>query len=108
MRYAAVFDMAIGHCLRVRLMIASDFESTAVASIWSNDSVVTHVADHGVPINASGPVPASPVPRGAFVLARLLGQPPEPPPPNTPAVEPDVQGTTTIREQAQKRNYRFE
>ena len=44
----------------------------------------------------------SPVPRGAFVMARLLGQPPEPPPPNTPAVEPDVRGATTIREQLDK------
>ena len=47
----------------------------------------------------------SPVVRGAFVLDRLLGQPPEPPPSNVPAVEPDVRGTTTIREQlAQHRN----
>ena len=44
----------------------------------------------------------SPVPRGAFVLDRLLGQPPEPPPPNIPAVEPDVRGATTIREQLDK------
>ncbi len=44
----------------------------------------------------------SPVPRGAFVMARLLGQPPEPPPPNITAVEPDVRGTTTIREQLDK------
>jgi hypothetical protein len=44
----------------------------------------------------------SPVVRGAFVMARLLGQPPEPPPPNIPAVEPDVQGATTIREQLDK------
>jgi hypothetical protein len=40
----------------------------------------------------------SPVVRGAYVMARLLGKPPEPPPPNIPAVEPDVQGSTTIRE----------
>jgi hypothetical protein len=44
----------------------------------------------------------SPVPRGAFVLDRLLGRPPEPPPPNIPAVEPDVRGATTIREQLDK------
>lgn len=44
----------------------------------------------------------SPVPRGAFVMARLLGQPPEPPPANIPAVEPDVQGATTIREMLDK------
>jgi hypothetical protein len=44
----------------------------------------------------------SPVPRGAFVMDRLLGQPPEPPPSNVAAVEPDVRGTTTIREQLAK------
>ena len=52
-------------------------------------------------ITANGTT-TSPVPRGAFVMARLLGQPPEPPPPNTPAVEPDVRGATTIREQLDK------
>jgi mono/diheme cytochrome c family protein len=44
----------------------------------------------------------SPVPRGAFVVGRLLGREPEPPPPNITAVEPDVRGATTIREQLQK------
>jgi len=52
-------------------------------------------------ITANGTT-TSPVPRGAFVMARLLGQPPEPPPPNVPAVEPDVRGATTIREQLAK------
>jgi hypothetical protein len=52
-------------------------------------------------ITANGTT-TSPVPRGAFVMARLLGQPPEPPPSNVPAVEPDVRGTTTIREQLAK------
>src|SRR5258708_27210951 len=44
----------------------------------------------------------SPVPRGAFVMDRLLGKPPEPPPPNIPAIEPDVRGAKTIREQLAK------
>ena len=52
-------------------------------------------------ITANGTT-TSPVPRGAFVMARLLGQEPEPPPPNTAAVEPDVRGATTIREQLDK------
>src|SRR5439155_9075059 len=34
----------------------------------------------------------SPVVRGAFVMARLLGKPPEPQPANIPDIEPDVQG----------------
>ena len=52
-------------------------------------------------ITANGTT-TSPVPRGAFVMARLLGQEPEPPPPNVPAVEPDVRGASTIREQLDK------
>lgn len=52
-------------------------------------------------ITASGTT-TSPVPRGAFVLDRLLRQPPEPPPANVAAIEPDVRGATTIREQLQK------
>jgi hypothetical protein len=52
-------------------------------------------------ITANGTT-TSPVPRGAFVLDRLLGQPPEPPPPNIPAIEPDVRGANTIREQLDK------
>ncbi len=44
----------------------------------------------------------SPVPRGAFVVGRLLGRPPDPPPPNIPAIEPDVRGAKTIREQLDK------
>ena len=44
----------------------------------------------------------SPVPRGAFVMDRMLGKPPAPPPPNIAAVEPDVRGATTIREQLDK------
>lgn len=39
----------------------------------------------------------SPVVRGTWVLKRLLGQPPAPPPP-VPAIEPDTRGATTVRE----------
>ena len=41
----------------------------------------------------------SPVPRGNFVLANLLGQPPAPPPPGVGSLEPDTRGTETVREQ---------
>lgn len=41
----------------------------------------------------------SPVHRGAWIMDRILGQPPLPPPPTIPAVEPDTRGATTIREQ---------
>lgn len=41
----------------------------------------------------------TPVKRGAWVMSKILGKPPKPPPGDVPAVEPDVQGATTIREQ---------
>ena len=43
-----------------------------------------------------------PVKRGVWVQSKILGWPPEPPPPDVPAVEPDVRGATTIREQLAK------
>lgn len=49
-------------------------------------------------ITANGTT-TSPVPRGNFVLANLLGQPAPPPPPNVAGLEPDTRGATTIREQ---------
>ncbi len=44
----------------------------------------------------------SPVLRGAWITERILGQPVPPPPPSVPAVEPDIRGATTIREQLAK------
>jgi hypothetical protein len=43
----------------------------------------------------------SPVTRGAWVLEHLLGQTPPPPPPSVPAIEPDLTGATTVRQQLQ-------
>ncbi|HEV7406010.1 MAG TPA: DUF1592 domain-containing protein [Chthoniobacteraceae bacterium] len=44
----------------------------------------------------------SPVLRGAWVMKKLLGQPPAPPPPGTGMIEPDTRGATTVREQLAK------
>jgi mono/diheme cytochrome c family protein len=44
----------------------------------------------------------SPVVRGAWVLDRMLGTPPAPPPSGVLTVEPDIRGATTIREQLAK------
>jgi Protein of unknown function (DUF1588)/Protein of unknown function (DUF1585)/Protein of unknown function (DUF1592) len=44
----------------------------------------------------------SPVLRGKWVLERIVGQPPAPPPPDIPALEPDIRGATTIRQQLDK------
>jgi len=41
----------------------------------------------------------SPIVRGAWIGERLLGDEIRPPPGGVPAIEPDIRGTTTIREQ---------
>jgi hypothetical protein len=48
-------------------------------------------------VTANGTV-TSPVKRGAWVLRKIMDRPPDPPPGDVPAIEPDVRGTTTIRE----------
>ena len=45
---------------------------------------------------------SSPVLRGLWVLENIMGQPSLPPPAGVPAVEPDIRGSTTIREQLDK------
>jgi hypothetical protein len=52
-------------------------------------------------VTANG-VDTSPVTRGVWILENILGTPPKPPPPGVPALEPDVRGATTIREQLAK------
>jgi hypothetical protein len=44
----------------------------------------------------------SPVLRGAWIMERILGQKPPPPPPSVPAIEPDIRGAVTIRQQLEK------
>jgi len=44
----------------------------------------------------------SPIVRGAWVTERIMGLPVPPPPKAVPAVEPDIRGATTIRQQLAK------
>ena len=48
-------------------------------------------------VSANG-TSTSPVLRGVWIMDRLIGQHPPPPPPGIPAVEPDIRGAKTIRE----------
>ncbi|MFD2256164.1 DUF1592 domain-containing protein [Luteolibacter algae] len=52
-------------------------------------------------VTADGSV-SSPVLRGVFVNERILGHHIDPPPPNTPAIEPDTRGAVSIRDQLEK------
>ncbi|MEQ1860199.1 MAG: DUF1592 domain-containing protein [Chthoniobacteraceae bacterium] len=52
-------------------------------------------------VSANG-VETTPVTRGVWVSENILGIHPPPPPDEVPAIEPDVSGTTTIRERLAK------
>lgn len=52
-------------------------------------------------VTADGSV-TSPILRGIWVNERILGLETPPPPPNVPAVEPDIRGATSIRDQLAK------
>ncbi len=61
--------------------------------------VLTHASVLKVTANGTT---TSPVIRGVWVLKNILGKPPDPPPPNAGAIEPDIRGATTIREELDK------
>lgn len=44
----------------------------------------------------------SPVVRGVWLMERIMGVEPDPPPPGVPAIEPDIRGAITVREQLEK------
>lgn len=52
-------------------------------------------------VSANGTT-TSPVRRGIWVMQRLLGQQPAPPPAGAGSIEPDTRGATTVREQLAK------
>jgi hypothetical protein len=57
--------------------------------------LLTHASIHAVTSNGST---TSPVIRGTWILEKFLGTPAPPPPPDVPAIEPDIRGATTIKE----------
>ncbi|MFT7512355.1 MAG: mono/diheme cytochrome c family protein [Candidatus Omnitrophota bacterium] len=52
-------------------------------------------------VTANG-IDTSPVVRGVWLLENILGTPPPPPPPDVEPLDPDIRGTTTIRDQLRK------
>lgn len=61
--------------------------------------VLTHASVLNVTSNGTV---TSPVVRGVWMLERFLGTPAPPPPPDVPAIEPDIRGASTIQEQLEK------
>lgn len=76
-----------------------EFKKVALKPEFRRGGVITQGSVLKLTTNASY---TSPIKRGAWLLERMIGKPPAPPPPNVKAVEPDIRGATTIREQLDK------
>ena len=61
--------------------------------------VITHASVLKVTANGTT---TSPIVRGVWMLERIMGQHVPPPPANVPAVEPDIRGATSIRDELEK------
>lgn len=74
----------------------NEFRKVSLPVGMHRGGVMTHASV--LKVTADG-TRTSPVLRGKWVLERILGKPPAPPPPDVPAIEPDIRGATTIRQQ---------
>jgi hypothetical protein len=74
-------------------------QQVALAPSLHRGGLLTHASVLKVTANGTT---TSPVTRGIWVLEKLLGQHIGAPPPSVPAIEPDIRGAKTIREQLEK------
>ena len=80
-------------------VVGWEFHKTPLPPESHRGGVITMASVMKVTANGTS---TSPVMRGAWVLDRILGTPPPPPPEGVAAIDPDIRGATTIREQLAK------
>jgi hypothetical protein len=91
----AMLNQRLGEHYRIPGVEGTAIRRVTLPPDCGRGGILTHASV--LKVTANGTV-TSPVTRGAWVLRKILGQPPEPPPPDVPAIEPDVQGATSIRQ----------
>jgi len=77
-------------------VIGSQFRKVSLPANSVRGGLLTQASVLKVTANGTT---TSPVVRGAWIMERILGRKPPPPPASIPAVEPDIRGATTIRQQ---------
>lgn len=113
----AYFGELVRHDLGVEHVVDSDFAmlNRRLAKLYELPEIEgTHIRKVALPpghirgglitqasvlkVTANGTT-TSPVTRGVWLMDRILGSPPPAPPADVPAIEPDITGATTVREQ---------
>ncbi len=105
---ASDFSLLDGHLARlygIPGVEGREFRKVTLPPGSHRGGVLTMAAILKVTANGTN---TSPVIRGTWVLERILGTPPPKPPVDVEAVEPDIRGATTIREQLAKHRQRPE
>jgi hypothetical protein len=77
-------------------------QRVVLPSGWDRCGLLGHASV--LTVTANG-VETSPVKRGVWLLEKIFGTPPSPPPPDVPPIEPDIRGATTIRQQLEKHRH---
>lgn len=80
-------------------IVGNDFQRVSLPADSPRGGVMTQASI--LKVTADGTT-TSPVLRGKWVLERIIGLPPSPPPKDIATIEPDIRGATTIRQQLDK------
>jgi len=76
-----------------------EFRRVSLPTDWKRPGILGQASV--LTVSANG-VETSPVTRGVWLLEKVFGTPPKPPPPDVPPLEPDIRGAKTIRQQLEK------
>lgn len=77
----------------------ADFQKVSLPADSVRGGVLTQSSVLKVTANGTS---TSPVVRGKWVLERIMGIQPDPPPPGVPAIEPDIRGAVTVQQQLEQ------
>jgi hypothetical protein len=89
----------IAHHYGIKGVSGNEFQKVTLKPEDHRGGLITHASVLKVTANGTT---TSPVIRGVWMLERIMGEKTLPPPANVPAIEPDIRGAKTIREQLDK------
>lgn len=89
----------IAHHYGIKGVRGTEFQKVALKPEYRRGGLITHGSVLKVTANGTT---TSPVIRGVYMLERIMGEKTLPPPDDIPAIEPDIRGAQSIRDQLDK------
>lgn len=94
-----VVNERLGHHYGIDLEPGSGLQVVDLDPSMNRGGIITHASVLKVTANGTT---TSPIVRGVWLLERVLGKHVPPPPDQVPAIEPDIRGAVSIRDQMEK------